>query len=30
MDIYGSFIDLGLVIYLIKKVNDVISDNKIS
>ena len=29
MDIYGSFIELRIVIYLIKKINEVISDNKI-
>ena len=28
MDIYGSFIDLGLVMHQIKEVNKVISDNK--
>ena len=27
MDIYGSFINLGLVIHLIKKVNKVINNN---
>ena len=29
MDIYGNFIDLGLVIYLIKEVNKVVSDEEI-
>ena len=28
MDIYGNFINLGLVIYPIKEVNKVVSDNK--
>ena len=30
MDIYGNFIDLGLVIYPIKEINKVISDKEIS
>ena len=30
MDIYGNSIALGLVIHLIKEVNKVISDNKMS
>ena len=30
MDIYGNFIDLRLVIHLIKEINKVISDNKMS
>ena len=30
MDIYGTFIDLKLVIYLIKEINKDISDKEIS
>ena len=29
MDIYGNFINLGLVIYLIKEVNEVLSNKEI-
>ena len=29
MDIYGNFIDLGLVMHPIKEVNKVINNNKI-